>query len=72
MTRKQCLKRFDLNREDKAKFINVVKKYKGYLSYTRLFLLVYLSWAFGRKGIEEILSYVEAVIDSEIKGDRYE
>lgn len=68
MTRKQFFKKYWLDQpKDKAPYIEVIKKYKGYLSYFRLSLLIYVAIGFGRRGAEAIISYIEAVIDSEIK-----
>ena len=68
MTRKQFLKLYGLNQpRDKEPYLAVVKKYKGYLSYFRLHLLIRAALMLRRYGPEPIISYVEAVIDGQIK-----
>lgn len=71
MTKKQFFKKFRLNQpKDKAPYIAVVKKYKGKLSYFRLYLLIHVAVMLRRYGSESIISYVEAVIDSELREKR--
>lgn len=68
MTRKQFFKKYGLDQyRDKAPYLAVVKKYKGYLSYFRLSLLIYCAVSLRRYGAESIISYIEAVLDSELR-----
>lgn len=65
MTRKQFFKNVGLDQpRDKKPFVDLVKKYKGKLSYNRMYLLVYTAVMFGKCG-EEIPAYIEAVMGNE-------
>ena len=44
---------------------DAVAKYKGRLSYFRLFLLIHIATTFGRRGPDDILGYVDAVMSKE-------
>lgn len=71
MTKKQFFKKLGLNQpQHKTPYIAVIKKYKGYLSYWRLYLLIITAIRLRRYGVENIISYVEAVIDSSLKEKR--
>ena len=45
--------------------LGIVDRYKGKLSYFRLFQLIYIAVSFGRRGPDEILGYVDAVMSRE-------
>ncbi len=63
MTRKQFFKSVGLDQpKDKKPFIDLIKKFKGKLSYTRMYMLVYTAVMFGKRG-QEILSYIEVVME---------
>ena len=68
MTKKQFFKKLGLDQpKDKEPYVAVVKKYRGYLSYTRLYMLMYVALSLGRRGPKSIISYIEAVLDYERK-----
>ncbi len=46
-------------------YLDIVDRYKGKLSYFRLFLLIYIAVSFGRRGPDDILCYVDAVMRKE-------
>ena len=65
MTRKQFFKAIGLDqRREKLPFLNLIKRYSGRLSYTRMYLLVYTAVMFGKSG-SEIISYIEVIMDNE-------
>lgn len=68
MTRKQFFKRTGLDQpRHKKPFLDLIKKYKGRLPYWRLYMLIYVAIRLGRRGPGSIISYIEAVMDSEVK-----
>ena len=46
-------------------YIDIVAQYKGKLSYFRLLLLIHVATTFGRRGPDDILGYVDAVMSRE-------
>ena len=65
MTKNQFLKETGLKSEHRlvAKpYLDTVARYKGRLSYFRLFLLMNIAVTFGRVGPDDILGYVDAVM----------
>lgn len=67
MTRKEFFRQTGFDQpKDKKPFIDMVKKYKGRLSYLRMYLLIYTAIMLGKRG-SEILSYVDAIMWSEAK-----
>lgn len=67
MTRKQFFKKIGLDQPKyKKPFLDLIKKYKGHLSYWRLYLLIYVAIRLGRRG-DDILWYVRAIMDTEAK-----
>lgn len=67
MTRKQLFKNIGLDQpKDQKPFIDLIKKYKGRLSYSRMYMLIATAVMFGKRG-SEILSYIEVIMDSEKK-----
>lgn len=64
MTKNQFLKKTGLkscHRLEYKPYLDIVAKYKGKLSYLRLYMLIYIAVSFGRTG-DEILNYVDAVM----------
>ena len=67
MTRKQFFKKLGINQSrEKRRFTDIVKKYKGALSYFRLYLLLYTAIRLGRRGCDAF-AYVEAIMDLKTK-----
>lgn len=69
MNKNQFLKKTGLKGEHRlvAKpYLDIVARYKGRLSYLRLFLLITVAVTFGRRGPDEILSYIDAVMSKEV------
>lgn len=67
MTKKQFFKKAGLDQSrDKKPFIYLVKKYKGFLSYYRLFMLTSLAIILGRRGVD-ILYFIDSTVNDEIK-----
>ena len=64
MTRKQFFIKVGLNQyRDKKPYLDLIKSYKGKLSYFRMYILIVTAVMFGKRG-SEIPSYIEAVIGS--------
>jgi hypothetical protein len=69
MTKNQFLKKTGLKRYHRLQakpYLDIVAHYKGKLSYWRLYLLILVAIMLGRRGPDEILGYVGAVMDSEV------
>ena len=69
MTKNQFLKKFGFKEfpiRYAKPYLDIVAHYKGRLSYFRLSLLIRVAIRFGRRGPDSILSYVSAVLDSEV------
>lgn len=67
MTRKQFFKKIGLDQpRHKKPFLDLIKKYNGRLTYLRFYLLIYTAIRLGRRG-DDILWYVRAIMDSEVK-----
>ena len=67
MTKNQFLKKTGLkscHRLEYKPYLDIVDRYKGKLSYRRLYMLIYIALSFGRTG-DEILGYVDAVMRRE-------
>ena len=65
MTRKQFFKSIGLDQsKDKKPFLELIKRYGGRLSYTRMYMLIATAVMFGKCG-SEIISYIEVIMDSE-------
>ena len=68
MTKNQFLKKYGFKKfpiRYAKPYLDIVARYKGRLSYFRLSLLIRVALGFGRRGPDDILSYVAAVMDSE-------
>lgn len=69
MTKNQFLKKTGLKGEHRlaAKpYLDIVARYKGKLSYHRLYFLILIAINFGRRGPDDILGYVDAVMSHEV------
>lgn len=65
MTRKQFFKEVGLDQpKDKQPFVDLIKRYKGKLSYTQMYMLVLTAVMLGKCG-QEIFSYIEVIIENE-------
>lgn len=72
MTKNQFLKKTGLkgcHRGEIKPYLDIVARYKGYLSYHRLYLLIYIAVMFGRCHPNDILGYVDAVMRKELHHD---
>lgn len=50
------------NENDLRIFVDTVAKYKGRLSYSRMMLLLYVAFGFGRRDALDMVAYVDAVM----------
>ena len=69
MTRNQFLKKTGLkecHRLEANPYLDIVARYKGKLSYFRLLMLIHIAVTFGRRGPDDILCYVDAVMSKEV------
>lgn len=69
MTRKQFFKNVGFSQpKEQEQFIELVKKYKGLLSYSWFYMWIIVAIKLGKRG-PEIFSYVDAVVGS-VQKDR--
>ena len=67
MTKKQFFKKVGAEQPREKKFFtDVIKKYKGRLSYLRFYLLLYAAISLGKRG-DDALTYVDVIINSNKK-----
>jgi hypothetical protein len=68
MTKNQFLIKAELkgcHRLEIKPYLDIVDRYKGKLSYSLLFRLIYIAASFGRTGPDEILGFVDAAMRRE-------
>lgn len=69
MNKNQFLKKLGLKGEHRLAvkpYFDIVARYKGRLSYLRLYFLIHIAVMFGRRGPDDILCYVDAVMTNEV------
>lgn len=65
MTRKQFLKKLPLlERNDKKELLDIVKQYAGKLSYSRMYMLLYIAVSSGRRCLPEVIAFINAVMSA--------
>lgn len=65
MTRKQFFKKLPLlERNDKKELRDIVKQYGGKLSYSRMYMLLYIAVRSGRRCLPEVIAFINAVMSA--------
>lgn len=65
MTRKQFFKKLPLlERNDKKELLDIVKQYGEKLSYSRMYMLLYIAVSSGRRCLPEVIAFINAVMSA--------